>query len=63
VSDDPSLVRYIGGRKFTLSVLVILLGTGLAAAGKLSTEWVALAGSCLGVFTGANLWLETRPRP
>lgn len=60
---DPSFVRYIGGRKFLLAVLVLLCGTGLAAFDKLTPTWVSLAVACLGAFTAANLWMESKGAP
>ena len=58
--DDPSYVRYMGGRKFTLAVLFLLTSFALALLDKLTPTWGAIGSTILGAFVLANVYIESQ---
>ena len=60
VSDDPSLVRYMGGRKFALATLFLLCSFALALLDKLTPIWGTVGSVALGAFVAANVYIESQ---
>jgi hypothetical protein len=50
----------IGGRKFVLTILILLSGIAMQAIGKFSTELGIFMASVLGVFCGSNAYLTAK---
>lgn len=63
-TDDPAVVRYLGGRKFIACESFLIFSFVLAVMDKLSWEWGACGGTALAVYTGVNTYLQARrPTP
>lgn len=57
-TDDPAVVRYLGGRKFIACETFLLFSFILAMTGNLTTLWAACGGTALAVYTGVNTYLH-----
>lgn len=62
MTDDPSVVRYLGGRKFTLCLVVALILFVCRLTDDIDgAQLLTGLGACLGVNSGGNLlqrWWE-----
>lgn len=59
-TDDPAVVRYLGGRKFIACESFLVFSFVLALLDKLTLEWGACGGTALAIYTGTNAYLQAR---
>lgn len=50
----------LGGRKFVSTVIILIIGAGMQAAGRFTTEFGVFLASVLAVFSGANSYLSAK---
>lgn len=62
-TDDPAVVRYLGGRKFIACETFLIFSFFLALLDKLTPLWAACGGTALAVYTGVNAYLQRTQQP